>query len=113
MALPAPLNEEIEVLLKDPMVEHKVERLDGSPTPDILPKSIIKPEDLGFGIGTCKIMDFGYCFYYKERISPPLCADRFSRGATRAIEFETTKSTVQPFKVDSWYMGQLVSTVCT
>ncbi|KAG5994352.1 hypothetical protein E4U43_003257, partial [Claviceps pusilla] len=107
VVLPAPMNEEIEVLLKDPVMEHKVERLDGSSTPDILPKSIIKPEDLGFGIGTCKIMDFGFSFPYNERLSAPLRAERFSRGATSAIEFETTKTTVRPFKVDSWYMGQL------
>ena len=90
-------------------MEHRVERLDGAPTPECLPKTIIKPEDLGFGNGTCKILDFGFSFHYTEGAA--IEAEQFSRGMTKAIEFETNKSTVHPFKVDSWYLGQLVSNV--
>jgi hypothetical protein len=65
------------------------------------------PEDLGFGEGKCRMMDFGYSF---RHIPGTLYkANRFSEGATKAIELETTGTTTELFKVDSWYLGQLVS----
>ncbi|KAG5930339.1 hypothetical protein E4U42_001854 [Claviceps africana] len=97
VALPAPPIEEIQMLLKEPLIEHQVERDDGAPTPECLPKFVIKPDDLGFGNGACKVMDFGFSFHYKE--GAVFQAKQFSYGAARAIEFETSQTTSQPFKI--------------
>ncbi|KID97266.1 kinase domain-containing protein, partial [Metarhizium majus ARSEF 297] len=111
VALPPPSDEDIKALLNEPPVEHQVERIDGAPTPNCLPKSVIKPQDLGFGEGSCRIMDFGYSFQYIE--GAIYKADNFSKGAVKAIEFETSETTAQPFKVDSWYIGQLIYYILT
>ncbi|KAG8410878.1 hypothetical protein J3459_016909 [Metarhizium acridum] len=111
VALPPPADADIEAFLEEPHVEHWLEREDGAPTPDCLPKSVIKPEDLGFGNGTCRVLDFGYSFRHRE--GAVYKADSFSHGAVKAIEFETSETTAQPFKVDSWYMGQLIYYILT
>ncbi|EFY96384.2 Protein kinase-like protein [Metarhizium robertsii ARSEF 23] len=111
VALPPPPVADIEALLEEPHIEHWLEREDGAPTPDCLPKSVIKPVDLGFGDGTCRVLDFGYSF--RHRKGAVYKADSFSYGAVKAIEFETSETTAQPFKVDSWYMGQLIYYILT
>ncbi|KAK8928010.1 hypothetical protein VCV18_004497 [Metarhizium anisopliae] len=111
VSLPPPPVADIEALLEEPHIEHWLEREDGAPTPDCLPKSVIKPVDLGFGDGTCRVLDFGYSF--RHRKGAVYRADSFSYGAVKAIEFETSETTAQPFKVDSWYMGQLIYYILT
>ena len=54
-------------LLDEPTVEQLVQSKDGSPIPDYLPKSVIKPEDLGFDTRTYRIMDFGHSFQHTKR----------------------------------------------
>ncbi|OAA34154.1 kinase domain-containing protein [Metarhizium rileyi] len=111
VALPAPPHKDIEALLKEQPVKQSVERKDGTPTTDCLPKFVFKPEDLGFGNGTCRIMDFGFSFQHKKGATYK--ADSFSQGAVKAIEFLTSETTAHPFKVDSWYMGQLIYYILT
>lgn len=100
VTLPASSIEEVQFLLHQPLIEHKVEREDGAPTPKCLPTSVTKPVDLGFGDGTRKTIDFRFSFDYKE--GAIVESDQLSRGAAKPIEFETSESTTEPFKVDSW-----------
>lgn len=86
--------------LQEPLVEHRLERINGAPTPSYLPQTITKPEDLGFGSKTYSVIDFGFSFRYGN--GAVYKAENFSEGAVKAIEIEKSDTTDQPLKVDSW-----------
>ncbi|KAG6037431.1 hypothetical protein E4U41_005105 [Claviceps citrina] len=93
-------------LLDTPCVQHDLIREDGSPTPAHLPRRVCKTDDLLFDPGSIKIIDFGYSF--RPVHGEVYSADVFPVDIDRPPElFEGEKTTSQPFKADSWYLGQM------
>lgn len=107
VALPLPPYEGIERFLAEPPLEHQVRRKDEQPTPPQLPNRVTEPEDLGFGDGDCRILDFGFSFRPSQ---DSFCtSDDFSQAVPPPPELlNPGMKTTQPFKVDSWDLGQLV-----
>lgn len=107
VALAPPTREDMERLLEREPLEYPVVRKDGTPTPRNLPRYVTEPESIGFGDGGIQLLDFEYSFrpepgaaYGKDAfaIGTPLPPELIGPGAT----------TTEPFKVDSWHLGQLV-----
>lgn len=107
VALPPPTRDDIELVLAKPPREYDVLREDGEPTPTHLPQRVSEPEDIGFGNGDIKLIDFGYAFRPTDGVA--YSRDVFACGTPPPPELlGTDKKTSQPFKAESWYLGQLV-----
>lgn len=107
VALPPPTREHIEKFLAKQPLGHEIIRKDGEPTPAHLPRRVIEPENIGYGNGNIKLLDFGYAFQPRDGIA--YSRDVFAPGTPPAPEFlRADKKTTQPFKAESWYLGQLV-----
>ncbi|EQL02643.1 hypothetical protein G6O67_006456 [Ophiocordyceps sinensis] len=71
------------------------------------PQHVTEPEDIGYGVGDIKILDFGYAFRPKDGAA--YGRDVFAPGTPCTPEFiGTNKKTTRPFKAESWYQGQLI-----
>lgn len=107
VALARPAPEHIEQFLAKPPLEHDIQRKDGLPTPPHLPQRVSEPENIGFSPGDINIIDFGYSFRPVDGVYYDSSA--FPTGTPPPPELlARDKKTDQPFKADSWYLGQLV-----
>lgn len=94
-------------LLAKPPLEHDVRLKDGSLPPPWMPHRVSEPEDIGFSPSHVKIVDFGYSFRPKTGAS--YTAEEFANGNPPPPELlREDKRTNQPYKADSWYLGQVV-----
>ncbi|KND92875.1 putative myosin light chain kinase [Tolypocladium ophioglossoides CBS 100239] len=106
VALPPPTREHIDQFLTKPPLEHKVIRKDEEPTPAHLPQLVTEPENIGYGDGDIKLFDFGYAFQAIDGVAYDKSV--FAPGTPAAPELLTDKKITQPFKAESWYLGQLI-----
>ncbi|KAG8412818.1 hypothetical protein J3458_013254 [Metarhizium acridum] len=106
LALPPPANEQIDQFLAEPPLEHDIIRKDGAPTPAHLPQRVTEPENIGHGHGDIKLFDFGYAFRHMDGAA--YSKHVFARGTTPAPELLGGRTTTDPFKAESWYLGQMI-----
>lgn len=107
VVLPPPTREHLERFLARPPLEHDVVRIDGDPTPPYLPRRVTEPENIGYGDGNIKLIDFGYAFRPTNGVA--YGKDTFAAGTPAAPELLGAENkTIHPFKTESWYLGQLV-----
>ncbi|RXG44173.1 hypothetical protein VDGE_30482 [Verticillium dahliae] len=59
VVLPPPLDSDIERLLEQEPLEHRICRKDGAPTSRLLPERVTEPVDIGYGVGQVQIIDLG------------------------------------------------------
>ncbi|POR33527.1 Protein kinase-like domain protein [Tolypocladium paradoxum] len=112
VALAQPSKEHIEQFLARSPLEHDIRRKNGFPPPPHLPQRVSEPEDIGFGPGDIKIIDFGHSFMPVD--GEFYNSNDFPSGTLRPPELlGRDKRTNQPFKADSWYLGQLIYFVLT
>ncbi|KHN97409.1 Protein kinase-like domain protein [Metarhizium album ARSEF 1941] len=109
-AQPGPAH--INNFLIEPPPEHEIRRKDELPTPAHLPQRVCEPQDVGFGPGVVKILDFGHSFRPVNGAVYP--ATVFPSGTPRPPELLSgQKAATLPFKADSWYLGQLIYFILT
>ncbi|KAJ4148500.1 hypothetical protein LMH87_002966 [Akanthomyces muscarius] len=99
-------------LLATPPLEHDVRLRDGSMPPPWMPHRVSEPEDIGFTTSHVKIIDFGYSFIAKA--GAVYTKEDFPKGTPPPPELlRGDKVTDQPFKADSWYLGQVIYFILT
>ncbi|EGY21112.1 uncharacterized protein VDAG_02636 [Verticillium dahliae VdLs.17] len=104
VVLPPPLDSDIERLLEQEPLEHRICRKDGAPTSRLLPERVTEPVDIGYGVGQVQIIDLGYAFQPSEGAA--FTRRDFPRGTPLPPELiGKNASTVLPFLVDSWQLG--------
>lgn len=84
-----------------------IARVDGSPTPRNLPERVTEPENIGFSDGNIQLLDFEFSF--RPKPGAAYGKESFAIGTPLPPELiGPNKTTTEPFKVDSWHLGQLV-----
>ncbi|GJN87002.1 hypothetical protein PLIIFM63780_010584 [Purpureocillium lilacinum] len=68
---------------------------------------VTEPENIGFGDGNIQLLDFEYSF--RPKPGAAYGKDSFAIGTPLPPELiGDNKTTTEPFKVDSWHLGQLI-----
>ncbi|OAQ96223.1 hypothetical protein LLEC1_07304 [Akanthomyces lecanii] len=112
LTLALPGEADMTRLLATPPLEDDVRLKDGSMPPPWMPQRVSEPEDIGFTTSYVRIIDFGYSFIPKAGVV--YTANDFPRGTPPPPELlRGDKVTDQPFKADSWYLGQLMHFILT
>ncbi|EGX87865.1 Protein kinase-like domain [Cordyceps militaris CM01] len=112
IALDAPSKDDMTRLLATPPAEDDVRLHDDSLPPPWMPCRSTEPEDIGFSPSGIKIIDFGFSFISKP--GALYTSDDFPPGNPAPPELLVgDKSTNQPFKADSWYLGQTMYFILT